>query len=167
MSQNNQHTESQRVNLIDVSDREDSDDESDSDENDTDNESNLVIDDSVQDDIKKIALNLEVNNELFGNNLEENNITVKKENILNSDNHSSDEDDESDVEDDEDNNENNENNEDNEDNDENDEDNDENGEIKINYKEMKVPELKILCGEKGMTGYKKMRKAELINLLQE
>ena len=144
--------ESNRVNLIDVSDNEEEEEEeeeSDSEDSETDNDENgnLVIDEELmkEENIKKIELKVENSDVLF-NHLEEavDDVFVQK----NDENEGEVEEEEEEEEKDE-------------------EGDDENlGECELDLSKLKVSELKDLCSEKGMSGYKKLKKQELINLLQ-
>ena len=181
MMQNATSNSEDRVNLIDVSDRDgdsqsdDSDsDDSDSDENDSD-ENELTIGNNCDENIKKIALNLETNNDVLFENLEEDIIVRKNINVLKDidDNHDND-----DNNNDDNNDNNNDNNDGYDDGDNDDGDNDDNddgddGDDKpnvqpeIDLNTLKVHQLKTMCEENGMTGYKKFKKAQLIELLKE
>ena len=39
--------------------------------------------------------------------------------------------------------------------------------VEQNFKEMKIKELKKLCGERGLTKYSHLNKAALVNLLEQ
>ena len=140
----------ERINLIDVSDTENGDsdeDYSDTDDSDYDSESesnDLVIGNEMlsEENVKKIALNLEntdvlFNTKNFDNNLESEEIIVKKETA----------EDVVDVEDVEDVVE-------------------DDGET-INLSKLKVVELRKMCSEQGKAGYKSLKKSELVELLQK
>ena len=139
--------ENTRVNLIDVS--EDEDGESDSDESDSDSDdemNNLVIDETLlEENVKKIELTLESKDVLFDNMTQENmnhledvqtDIIVQKGM-------------EEEYNEEEDNEE---------------EDNEE--EMIIDLTKLKVVELRKMCSDNGKTNYKSLKKAELIQLLQ-
>tara|TARA_B100001093_G_C26859743_1_gene1029363 strand:+ start:6413 stop:7057 length:645 start_codon:yes stop_codon:yes gene_type:complete len=152
--QEQMNQEANRVNLIEVSDNDEEDEEEDSDsedsETDNDENGNLVIDEELmkEENIKKIELKVENSDVLF-NHLEEESeeIFVQKENEKDSE-------DEDDAEDD--------------DAEEDKEHHDEDiAGDDLDLSKLKVGQLKKLCSEKGMSGYKKLRKQELINLLQE
>jgi hypothetical protein len=142
--------EANRVNLIDVSDNEEEEEESDSEDSETDNDENgsLVIDEELmkEENIKKIELKVENSDVLFNHLAEESDeILVQKNN-------------EEEVEEVEDAS----------DNVEEEEVEDEDLEMdELNLSKLKVSQLRELCSEKGMSGYKKLKKQELINLLQE
>ncbi len=139
-------------NLIVVSENEEESDSDDSEEeSDSDNDNNvedglnldsdLVISENIIDEneIKKIALNLE-------DNLEEvEDIVFTKENVEELESNSEDDDDEDD-----------------------DQDNSVENEIKqtINYSKFKVDQLKQMCQEKELENYSKLKKADLIKLLE-
>jgi hypothetical protein len=159
--------ENTRVNLIDVS--EDEDGESDSDESDSDSDdemNNLVIDETLlEENIKKIELTLESKDVLFDNMTQENmnhledvqtDIIVQKgmEEEYNEEEDNEEEDNEEEDNEEEDNEE--------EDNEE--EDNEE--EMIIDLTKLKVVELRKMCSDNGKTNYKSLKKAELIQLLQ-
>lgn len=155
--QNQINEESNRVNLIDVSDNDEevSDEESDSEVSETDNEDNgnLVIDEELmkEENIKKIELKVENSDVLF-NHLEE----QAEEIFVQKDNENQEEGGEEKEEEEE------------EDENEDEEHGGENIDgYDLDLSKLKVGELKDLCSEKGMSGYKKLRKQELINLLQE
>ena len=147
--QNQINEESNRVNLIDVSDNDEdvSDEESDSEVSETDNEDNgnLVIDEELmkEENIKKIELKVENSDVLF-NHLEEQaeEIFVQKDNENQEEEEEEEEEEEDDVV--------------------------ENVEEEIiDLSKLKVSQLKQICSEKGMSGYNKLKKQELIDLLQE
>jgi len=159
--------ENTRVNLIDVS--EDEDGESDSDESDSDSDdemNNLVIDETLlEENVKKIELTLESKDVLFDNMTQENmnhledvqtDIIVQKgmEEEYNEEEDNEEEDNEEEDNEEEDNEE--------EDNEE--EDNEE--EMIIDLTKLKVVELRKMCSDNGKTNYKSLKKAELIQLLQ-
>jgi len=139
-------------NLIVVSENEEESDSDDSEEeSDSDNDnsvedglnldSDLVISENIIDEneIKKIALNLE-------DNLEEvEDIVFTKENVEELESNSEDDDDEDD-----------------------DQDNSVENEIKqtINYSKYKVDQLRRMCQDKELENYSKLKKAELIKLLE-
>jgi hypothetical protein len=150
------NVESNRVNLIDVSDNDDDETDSDDSETDSDNEeSELVIDnDSLidsEDNIKKIELNVDNKDVLFDNylnqenlnNLEEHDteIIVQKEEGVESDKQFEAGETEEEVEE------------------------VEEVEEQIDLTKLRVVELRKLCSETGKTGYKSLKKQELINLL--
>ena len=142
--------EANRVNLIDVSDNEEEEEESDSEDSETDNDENgsLVIDEELmkEENIKKIELKVENSDVLFNHLAEESDeILVQKNN-------------EEEVEEEEDASDNVEE----EEREDEDQDMDE-----LDLSKLKVSQLRDLCSEKGMSGYKKLKKQELINLLQE
>tara|TARA_X000000368_G_scaffold416526_1_gene410664 strand:+ start:911 stop:1591 length:681 start_codon:yes stop_codon:yes gene_type:complete len=157
--------ENTRVNLIDVS--EDEDGESDSDESDSDSDdemNNLVIDENLlEENIKKIELTLESKDVLFDNMTQENmnhledvqtDIIVQKgmEEEYNEEEDNEEEEDEEEED------------EDNEEEDNEEEDNEE--EMIIDLTKLKVVELRKMCSDNGKTNYKSLKKAELIQLLQ-
>ena len=163
----------ERINLIDVSDTENGDsdeDYSDTDDSDYDSESernDLVIGNEMlsEENVKKIALNLEntdvlFNTKNFGNNLESEEIIVKKEAAedveedvdvedLKDVEDVEDVEDVVDVEDVEDV-----------------EDVLDVGET-IDLSKLKVVELRKMCSEQGKGGYKSLKKSELVALLQK
>ena len=142
-------------NLIVVSENEEESDSDDSEEeSDSDNDnsvedglnldSDLVISENIIDEneIKKIALNLE-------DNLEEvEDIVLTKENVDELESNSENDDDDDDDDDEE--------------------DNSVENEIKqtINYSKFKVDQLKQMCQEKELENYSKLKKADLIKLLE-
>ena len=150
--------ENDRVNLIDVSDNEDEDDESDSNDSDTDSddENDLVIDNNSlieEENIKKIELTIDNKDVLFDDTLNEENLShledlqdqiiVQKED---------DDDNEGEEEEEE-------------------EEDEEHGEVEEvqqaeDLSKLKVVELRKLCSEMGKSGYKSLKKQELIALLQ-
>jgi len=188
--------ESNRVNLIDVSDDENTDDDSDSEENETDDDDQISIQNNVDsEEIKKIALTLEGNDndldiaeeiivqkgmfQLSDNNISSVIAEHMKSNTANDYNDDNDDNDDNDEDEDEDNDDNDEDEDDDNDEDDNDdndddEDDDEDDDDDIEEKKdnnqnlfsLKVPQLKELCKSNGFKGYKKLKKAELINLLQ-
>ena len=150
--------ENDRVNLIDVSDNEDEDDESDSNDSDTDSddENDLVIDNNSlieEENIKKIELTMDNKDVLFDDTLNEENLShledlqdqiiVQKE----------DEDDNEGEEEEE---------------EEEDEEQEEVEEVQQaeDLSKLKVVELRKLCSDMGKSGYKSLKKQELIALLQ-
>ena len=146
----------ERINLIDVSDTENGDsdeDYSDTDDSDYDSESesnDLVIGNEMlsEENVKKIALNLEntdvlFNTKNFDNNLESEEIIVKKETAEDVDDVEDVVDVENVVEDVVD------------------------VEETINLSKLKVVELRKMCSEQGKTGYKSLKKSELVELLQK
>jgi hypothetical protein len=154
-SRNTQQQYMPTDNLIVISENEeesesDSDSESDNESEDENNnnvenglnlDSDLVISENIIDEneIKKIALNLE-------DNLEEvEDIILTKENVEELESNSENDDDEND-----------------------DQDDSVENEIKqtINYSKFKVDELKQMCQEKELENYKSLRKSELVALLE-
>ena len=131
----------QQENLISVSDEEDSDDsdsddsdENDTDENDTDSEDELVI----GEDIKKISLNLENNDE----NEEDVPIILEKtEDVLSEEDLNTDILEEVSID-------------------------NLSIEEEVDYDKFRVAELKQMCQEKDLDNYKKLKKSDLIELLK-
>jgi len=158
------NVQSNRVNLIDVSDNDGDDTDSDDSETDSDDEeSELVIDNNSlmdnednEDNIKKIELSVDNKDVLFDNylnqenlnNLEEHDteIIVQKEEVVESDKQFEAGETEEEEEEEE-------------------EEEVEVEEEQIDLTKLKVVELRKLCSETGKTGYKSLKKQELINLL--
>ena len=163
--------ENKRVNLIDVSDNDDDEeDESDSNDSDTDSDddNDLVIDNNSlveEDNIKKIELTMDNKDVLFDDTLNEENLShledlqdqiiVQKEDGNdndNDDNNNNDDDDDDDGNDDDD--------------DENENDEEEEVQETVDLSKLRVVELRKLCSDMGKSGYKSLKKQELIALLQ-
>ena len=163
--------ENKRVNLIDVSDNDDDEeDESDSNDSDTDSDddNDLVIDNNSlveEDNIKKIELTMDNKDVLFDDTLNEENLShledlqdqiiVQKEDGNDNDN---DDNNNNDDDDDDDGNE--------DDNDENENDEEEEVQETVDLSKLRVVELRKLCSDMGKSGYKSLKKQELIALLQ-
>jgi len=150
--------ENKRINLIDVSDNDDEEDESDSNDSDTDSDddNDLIIDNNSiveEDNIKKIELTLDNKDVLFDDTLNEENLShlekLQDQIIVQ-------------KEDDDDNND--------DDDDNNDDDDDDNEEEDVqetvDLSKLRVVELRKLCSDMGKSGYKSLKKQELIALLQ-